>query len=180
MLYVWCFSLLFRILCDGGVYKMNDTDYENLCAAKELPNAVAYVRGIGENQDLSGIVTFRQMPNGVLVTTDICGLPHNDKGDIFAMHIHQGSSCSGNETDPLADTLGHFNPTNAPHPLHAGDLPPLFADNGCAWLAVRTGRFSVTDVIGKTLVIHSGTDDFTSQPAGNAGTKIACGEIRKT
>jgi Cu-Zn family superoxide dismutase len=43
---------------------------------------------------------------------------------------------------------------------------------------VVTDRFTLPEVIGRTLVIHSGADDFRSQPAGNAGTKIACGVIR--
>jgi len=44
---------------------------------------------------------------------------------------------------------------------------------------VKTDRFSVDEIIGRTVVIHSDPDDFLSQPAGNAGKKIACGEIRK-
>ena len=48
---------------------------------------------------------------------------------------------------------------------------------GNAYLSVKTDRFSVSDVIGRTVVVHSNPDDFHSQPAGNAGTKIACGVI---
>ena len=48
---------------------------------------------------------------------------------------------------------------------------------GRAYLAVRTDRFRVQEIIGRTVVIHSDPDDFRSQPAGNAGTKIACGVI---
>ena len=57
-------------------------------------------------------------------------------------------------------------------------LPPMISENGRAFLAARTGRFAVWDVIGRTVVIHSRTDDFHSQPAGNAGAKIGCGEIK--
>jgi Cu-Zn family superoxide dismutase len=63
--------------------------------------------------------------------------------------------------------------------MHAGDLPPLLACNGEAYLAVLTGRFRVKDVMGKTVVIHSRPDDFRSQPSGDAGEKIACGVIRE-
>ena len=65
------------------------------------------------------------------------------------------------------------------HPKHAGDLPPLMGCQGNAYLAVKTDRFIVHDIIGKTVVIHSDPDDFHTQPAGNAGKKIACGVIRK-
>ncbi len=56
--------------------------------------------------------------------------------------------------------------------MHAGDLPPLLSNNGRAYCQVLTGRFRVSDVIGKTVVIHSGPDDFMTQPSGNAGEKI--------
>ena len=75
-------------------------------------------------------------------------------------------------------TGGHFNPAGAPHPAHAGDLPPLLSCGGRAYLAVLTDRFTVADIIGRTVVIHGGSDDFRSQPAGDAGTKIACGVIK--
>lgn len=65
----------------------------------------------------------------------------------------------------------------APHPFHAGDLPPLLSCKGRAYLAVITGRFCVKDVIGRSVVIHAGPDDLHTQPAGNAGAKIGCGVI---
>ena len=63
------------------------------------------------------------------------------------------------------------------HPKHAGDLPPLLANDGVAWSAVYTDRFYPEEVIGRTVVIHGMGDDFHSQPSGNSGVKIACGEI---
>jgi len=48
---------------------------------------------------------------------------------------------------------------------------------GCAHLSVRTDHFRVQDILGRTVVIHSHPDDFRTQPAGNAGTKIACGVV---
>ena len=84
---------------------------------------------------------------------------------------------TGNEDDPFADAKTHYNPKSCPHPYHAGDLPPLFSANGYAYSAVLTDRFTVDEIIGKTVVIHSSPDDFTTQPSGNAGRKIACGVI---
>lgn len=51
--------------------------------------------------------------------------------------------------------------------------------NGGAYMNVATDRISVKDIIGRAVVIHSMPDDFTSQPSGNAGNKIACGAIFK-
>lgn len=140
------------------------------------PDAIAYIKGGQDDKPLMGEVEFYQKPNGVLVEAHISGLPANSDNGFFALHIHEGTSCSG---EGFSDTKGHYNPTGAPHPNHAGDLPPLLSNNGNAYLAVLTDRFSVKDVIGRTVVIHDGPDDFRSQPAGNAGTKIACGVIQR-
>ena len=75
--------------------------------------------------------------------------------------------------------MTHYNPNQCAHPYHAGDLPPLFGSNGYAFEAFLTDRFTVSEVIGRTVIIHSKPDDFSTQPSGNSGEKIACGEIRK-
>ena len=98
---------------------------------------------------------------------DIVGLPHTDTG-FFAFHIHKGGDCRGTG---FPDTGAHYNPTAAAHPRHAGDLPPLLSDHGRAYCQVLTGRFRVSDVIGKTVVIHAAPDDFKTQPSGNAGER---------
>lgn len=147
---------------------------------RRAPNAEAAVRGGPEHPSTVGTVSFYQMPDSVLVVAQIRGLPHGTEKcapDIFGFHIHAGSSCTGNTEDPFADTDGHYNPGNCPHPAHAGDLPPLFGSHGSAFLAVLTDRFSVSEVIGRTVVVHAAPDDFTTQPSGNSGAKIACGRI---
>ena len=131
--------------------------------------AVAEIYGGG----ISGTVYFTPQAAGVLVTAQLSGLPRDG---FFAFHIHEGPSCSG---AGLADTKGHFNPTGAAHPDHAGDLPPLLSCNGSAYLSVLTDRFALEDILGRTVVIHSSTDDFRTQPSGNPGEKLACGIIRR-
>ena len=143
--------------------------------------AVAHIRGSQDFPDLHGTVQFRQTPRGVLVTAEIVNLPTEGfpKNGIFGFHIHEGHACSGPENNPFADAGGHYNPTGAPHPFHAGDLPPLFGNNGYAWMEVLTDRFALGEVIGRTVIIHRQPDDFTSQPAGNAGMRIGCGIIQR-
>lgn len=139
-------------------------------------DAVARIRGGAEAPFLSGEVRFYQERGRVLVKAEISGLPQGEDGGFFALHIHEGGRCSD---ENFSGTGGHYNPGGMLHPSHAGDMPPLLRlCNGSAYLAVRTDRFSVKDIIGRTVVIHSGADDFRSQPAGNAGLKIACGVIR--
>ena len=145
------------------------------------PDAWAMISGQKKYYEIHGRVRFYQTKYGVVVVSEVGGLPTQEgacEKPIYAFHIHEGSSCSGSAEDPFARTGMHYNPYECPHPYHAGDLPPLFASNGYAFSAVLTDRFTVKDIVGKTILIHSGVDDFTSQPAGNSGIKIACGEIK--
>ena len=146
----------------------------------EAPAAIAEINGSPDYPDINGVMQFYQTTSGVIVAARITGLPKSDSEcskPIFAVHIHSGNSCSGNEADYFADAMTHYNPHGCPHPYHAGDMPPLFGCDGAAFSAFLTDRFSLNDIIGKTVIIHSAPDDFTSQPAGNSGIKIACGVI---
>ena len=145
-----------------------------------MPEAYAKVRGSVENSGIHGEVYFYGVHNGTLIVAEIYGLPNTmekESGNFYGFHIHEGESCTGDETDFFQNTGMHYNPEESVHPKHAGDLPPLLANDGIAWSALYTERFYPEDVIGRTIVIHSMADDFRSQPSGNSGVKIACGEI---
>lgn len=148
---------------------------------KLRPAAAAQIEGSPDHPDIRGTVSFYNAAGGTVVVSQIYGLPHGpdvcDKR-IFAIHIHEGNSCMGSGEDPFAYTGGHYDPHGCRHPFHAGDLPPLFENGGYAWSAVYTDRFRPNEVIGRTVIIHANPDDFTTQPSGGAGDKIACGEIR--
>ena len=60
-----------------------------------------------------------------------------------------------------------------------GDLPPLIENNGYAYMNVLINKFKIKDILGKVIIIHDSPDDFTTQPSGNSGTKIACGRIER-
>jgi Cu-Zn family superoxide dismutase len=145
------------------------------------PGAKAMIKGGNEYPKIIGTINFYQTKDGVLLTAEVINLPHRDNTctwGIFGFHIHEGGSCTGNTENPFADTKMHYNPKNCAHPHHAGDLPPLFENNGRAFMVFLTDRFTISEIIGKTIVIHISPDDFKSQPAGDAGKKIACGEIK--
>ena len=144
----------------------------NRCSSR--PDAVAYIRGGADAPNIGGQVRFYQEPHSVLVVADVAGLPQDNAAGFFGFHIHEGTACTG---AGFADTGGHYNPGNAEHPDHAGDLPPLMSQQGRAHLTVRTDRFRVQDVLGRTVVIHGHPDNFHTQPAGDSGTRIACGVI---
>lgn len=135
-----------------------------------------------EGYNASGTVTFTQMGSGVRVVAEVMGVPEGQHG----FHIHETGDCSAPDASSAG---GHFNPTDAPHGAptnaadqrHVGDLGNLDAG------ADSTGTYDRTDtilslqgpnaIIGKAVILHSGADDLTSQPSGDAGDRIACGII---
>lgn len=126
--------------------------------------AMACIRG--EN-GIRGAVRFYQNGDGVTVAAEIFGL----KDGFHGFHIHTGTSCD--------EPKGHFNPEGRVHPEHDGDLPSLLSCGGKACLTVRTDRFCIRDVLGRTVIVHENRDDFTTQPSGNSGAMIACGTIER-
>ena len=146
----------------------------------QYPAAWAVLQGSPAYPNLQGTTRFYEHRHGVLVVTEVIGLPTSDNRcaqPIFALHLHDGGSCTGNDRDPFANVGMHYNPYGCPHPYHAGDMPPLFGVNGYAYGAFVTDHFTIRDIVGRSVVLHSSPDDFTTQPSGNAGEKIACGEI---
>ena len=171
------------------------------------PSAYAIIRGSDEFPEIQGTLYIYDMPEGCVVMAEAVGLPDlGRKGAVslgkngqtanrsmqsrklpcqmegsqfFGLHIHEGKRCgrTAPEAEAFSAAGGHFNPWNCPHSYHAGDLPPLLSSNGYAWLAVYTERFTSVDVLGRTVIIHDMPDDFSSQPAGNSGKRIACGGI---
>lgn len=145
-----------------------------------LNNARAIIRGSTSYPHIRGFVYFKQTRDGVIVTADIYGLPqlkNRSSGRFFGFHIHEGTSCTGNSQDQFANAKVHLNPTHSQHPYHLGDLPPLIEHNGHAYMSVLIGKFDIDDIIGRVIIIHEMPDDFTTQPGGNSGKKIACGKI---
>lgn len=151
-----------------------------LSMLRQPPQALAVIRGSAAYPNIQGTVLFYQLTGTVLVTAEVLGLPTAQgqcSNPVFGFHIHGGDDCSGNAEDFFANAGQHYNPHNCQHPYHAGDLPPLFGNGGYAFCSFVTNRFSVREIIDKTVIIHGSPDDFTSQPSGNAGEKIACGKI---
>lgn len=152
------------------------------------PYAAAVLRGNDANPQIGGTVRFYPAANGTLVVAEVFGLPQqvmesdtmNTAGPFYAFHIHEGNECGkGTVPDPFQGSKTHYNPTNHQHPMHAGDLPPLMSNDGYAYLATYTGRFTPEQIVGRTAVIHAHPDDFKTQPSGASGMKLACGEIKR-
>ena len=152
---------------------------------KGSPEAFAWIRGNADHPELNGIIRFFSVSiGGVLVNAEIFGLPdeaeqeaENDSvvSHFYAMHIHEIGDCTG----AFEKTGMHYNPKGEAHPYHAGDMLPLLSNDGYAWLAFYDDRISIEEILGKAVIIHGSRDDFTTQPSGDAGTKIGCGVIEE-
>lgn len=114
------------------------------------PAAIAIISGDSAHSRLKGQVSFIPNPEGVLIVADVRGLPYSENG-FFAMHVHEGGDCRGKG---FPNTGAHYNPEKLPHPQHRGDLPPLLSNGGRAYMAVLSNRLRISDIIGRTLVIH--------------------------
>jgi len=169
-----------------SIMKIKNIFYFANLILSRTPDAQAEITGGPLAPNVRGTVSFYEVQGGSLVVAEVYNLPkmtapegNSPPVGPFGFHIHEGTSCEiGTSTDPFQKAGGHFNPTNMPHPLHAGDMPVLFAnDNGYAYLAFFTDRFTPKEVVERTVIIHQNPDDFRSQPAGNAGKRLACGVI---
>jgi len=128
----------------------------------------------------NGTVHFYQSNQGVRVVVDISGLTPG----LHGFHIHQFGDCSAPDGTSAG---GHFNPTAEQHAgpdaanRHAGDLGNLNADNtGSAHYDRIDSHIQLSgpnSILGRAVIVHAKQDDLTSQPTGNAGSRVACGVI---
>ena len=153
----------------------------------KMQTAVADIKGGPLAPQLKGTVLFTNVSGGTWVCVSVSGLPRYQPGrdgkqpvGPHGFHIHENASCEvGDPKEPFKAAGEHWNPTNQPHGNHAGDFPVLFSNNGLARMCFFTDKFKVQDIIGKAVIIHENPDDYRSQPAGNAGKRLACGVIRE-
>lgn len=159
---------------DEEIHTENDND-----SSTDFANAVASIYPTDGNE-VSGTVTFTQGSDGIDINAEISGLSEGEHG----FHIHQYGDCTAADGTSAG---GHYAPDGDPHGSpedansHDGDLGNITADaEGNASMSTSSSDIVMNgakSIIGRAVVIHSGADDFTSQPSGAAGSRVACGVI---
>ncbi|MDT7830236.1 superoxide dismutase family protein [Pricia sp. S334] len=134
--------------------------------------------------DVQGTVAFTQNNGEVTMSASFTGLAEGE----HAIHIHENADCSA---DDGTSAGGHWNPTDEQHGkwgdaegYHTGDIGNMTADaDGNATIEFTTDEWCIgcdddkKNIIGHSVIVHDGADDFTSQPSGAAGSRVSCGEI---
>ena len=133
----------------------------------------------------TGKVTFSEHGGRVTMKVTVSGLTPGE----HAIHLHDKGDCSAPDATSAG---GHWNPTSEDHgkwgraPFHHGDIGNLVANaNGKATMTVESELWTIgdgkpSDVLGHAVIVHAKQDDFTTQPTGNAGGRVACGVIQKS
>lgn len=133
---------------------------------------------------VSGTVNFVQENGQVKLAANMTGLTEG----VHAIHIHQTADCSSVDGKSAG---GHWNPTAQPHGkwgteggYHKGDIGNFTVEaDGLGAIKMMTDEWCIgcgdenKDILGKAIIVHQGTDDFTSQPSGAAGARVSCAGI---
>ena len=147
-----------------------------------LPVQAATGNLVGTGGAARGTITVTAAPKGVILRVEATGLTPGWHG----AHFHEKGDCSAPDGSSAG---GHFNPTQAPHgnpasgPHHAGDMPNIKSNaEGVAQVDTTAAGTTLngeptTDIMGKAIVVHESPDDYTTQPSGNSGKRVACGVI---
>jgi len=165
----------------GGCYAAGTSTKGKKSAKGHDKKAVAVLQSKSDSH-VTGKAAFHES-NGK-VTLDVT-LEGAEPGQ-HAVHLHEKGDCSAPDG---ASAGGHWNPTHEDHgkwgtaPFHHGDIGVVeVGADGKGKLELTTDLWTIggapeTDVIGKAVIVHAKTDDFTTQPTGNAGGRVACGVV---
>ena len=163
--------------------------FSSLAVADDHVGERAHSRIINNSGDVIGEAYYTQGTEGVLVEIHVEGLTPGKHG----MHFHEVGTCKDYETFKMSG--GHIMPSGRPHGYlytdggpHEGNLPNLIvAENGGVHVELYTelvsihgydGKPALLDDNGSALVIHANEDDYTTQPIGGAGGRVACGVVQ--
>jgi Cu-Zn family superoxide dismutase len=166
----------------GGEKPAEETAESPELGAKSTVNEAVAALEPKSGSEVTGQGVFTLEGDKVTLYLSLQNLPPG----VHAVHIHQFGDCSAEDGSSAG---GHWNPLEMNHgkwneaPFHLGDLGNVEADEyGNGSLTLTTSMWTIAsgaadDVVGKSIVVHESEDDFTTQPTGAAGGRIACGVI---
>jgi len=147
--------------------------------AAHKPDATATLNPT-KDSTVKGTVTFTKVADGVRIDGEVTGL----KPGLHGFHIHEKGDCSAPDAMSAG---GHYNPTDMPHGdpsaalRHIGDFGNIEADASGVAKFSRVDHVAKLDgpnsILGHAVIVHADPDDLKSQPAGKAGSRVACGII---
>lgn len=152
-----------------------------------ISNATAVLSGTKPDTTVTGQASFQSQPNGQVRMMLTLNVPMKANSSV-AVHLHEHGDCG----DMGNDAHGHWNPTNENHGrwgqgnFHSGDIGNVELDaEGNGTMELTSDRWTIggdstTNILNKALIVHGGVDDYTTQPTGNAGTRIGCGVVSQT
>ena len=147
------------------------------------PSTIKEAVAVIDSGKIQGAVVFTQKEEHVSIRIDVRGLKKNAK---HGFHIHE----TGDLREGCKSCCAHYNPGNAEHgglesgSSHAGDLGNIKTDDGGVCdMTIRTDKFIVDDILGRSVIIHEDEDDLglgefeDSKTTGHSGARIACSVI---
>ena len=195
MILLLCMAPLAWMACGNDNSATNDSDGMDTTGTMQndttgtgsqgAEGAMATLSGTKPDTTVSGTVRFT--PDGNQLKMDLqISVPKKANSSV-AVHIHEHADCG----DMGKHAGGHWNPTGENHgkwgegAFHSGDIGNIQLDgSGNGSVQLTSDRWSIggdakKDILNKTIIVHSGVDDYKSQPAGNSGERIGCGVIQR-
>jgi len=177
------FCLAFAMACTPAKKEEDHDDMDMEVVEETTPATAVATLNSASGSSVTGTATFEQVDAmTVKMTLEVQGLNPGE----HALHLHQNGDCSAPDASSAG---GHWNPAGVEHgkrgegQFHAGDVINLIADadGKVSWsqdiMGWTIGGDEATNILNKGVIIHEKLDDFTTQPTGAAGGRVACGVI---
>ena len=186
-IFTFAFIMVLTIACKNTQKEPEQKVEETATKKEEVASNIKVIKFALEpksDSNVSGTVTFTEENGFVTMVAEMEGLTEG----IHAMHIHEKADCSSPDGK---STGGHWNPTAQPHGkwdavegYHKGDIGNFTADaSGKGSITFTTDQWCIgcgdetKDILGKAVIVHAGTDDYITQPTGDAGGRVSCAGI---
>lgn len=154
-------------------------------STEEYDQAHAEISGTKSDTTVTGTAHFERRGDVIAMTLSL-HVPSKANSTV-AVHFHEHGDCSNNGED----AHGHWNPTGEDHgewnkgAYHSGDIGNVKLDrDGKATINIESNRWTIggdsnTNILSKAIIVHSGVDDYKTQPTGNSGARIGCGVVNR-